>query len=914
MTVSPPARSVGKEAPKLDAVTSEWTHMILTVTLTGITVFVDGHAVGQYGFHIWNDEWVHERNLAYPSPAALKGTGMAPISMAGEPVYIGAYQNLQWGNSAFRGNIAGLGVHGDAVDLHTARCWFQSGETAVGTCPSPNQVAGAVWFGEFLGGQMPPGAATIGNAHLDDRFGIVVDGEGDYVMITSQPYAASGNFTVSFWFTRQGECTGATNQEYLFSQQTTAGGNPEDPSNAGVHVILGCDSSTLITVILVDSAGNRGMFDTPLTSEDGNIGGGSVQKQWMHLALVVSGTSALLYLDGIAAPPLVEDGTCYDTVGVPLEASYGCHCHPTCATCGYGMLGDSGWDGPDDCVTCANGLPVTVVYGDGTGTCEGGSDTSQFWRVAACTASSAPGSCNNAMDPTALGMPFSGFDLQSRDIILAGQNDQWEGGEQSFFGSMAAVSLFSTALNPGRIRCLYHYDAERVATCSEIRNGRNGWAGEFLGSLPMGAKLFDNAQMDGDFGLQLDGQGDFVTVPTTGWETDGTFTIAFWFSKSEECEGPEDSQYLFSTSKRPTSRPWASYGGSGVNIYLACAAADRPVSTVSGDVIRIWLVDSAGTHATMDYAMNSIRGGGLITDTWVHLAVTVSSTEISLFIDGQPANRNSIGYSISDQGGGGAWDGTTSGNDNSAVPDPSNLSPPLAGFDLEEKYSDFADYNTTFSLSSGTHVFTGSDTEADGWHGGYWTIMTADTHERVAGGRVDGQIMETRHATNFTVPNYTSPMAAVGPSCDAGYSDFSTFVVPITATAGTWYMHAGTRDWEETFWTIRAGGVDGAVLAGGPGYGCCDGDSGENITAFDVAADASAVIVITTARISGLKWALSMDASPLDDWQWDWCKTPLVLNIATHRYADEISWEIDDEVSHGLQPQSLRTIPTAAVR
>ena len=48
----------------------------------------------------------------------------------------------------------------------------------------------------------PRGAALVGNAFLDNEFGITADGDGDYVTIVSQDFATSGNFSVSFWFTR----------------------------------------------------------------------------------------------------------------------------------------------------------------------------------------------------------------------------------------------------------------------------------------------------------------------------------------------------------------------------------------------------------------------------------------------------------------------------------------------------------------------------------------------------------------------------------------------------------------------------------------------------------------------------------------------------------------------------------------
>jgi hypothetical protein len=65
---------------------------------------------------------------------------------------------------------------------------------------------GAVWFGDFLDGTIPSGAALIGNAVLDPDFGINVDGAGDYVTVSASQYAQDGTFSVSSWFTRQGEC------------------------------------------------------------------------------------------------------------------------------------------------------------------------------------------------------------------------------------------------------------------------------------------------------------------------------------------------------------------------------------------------------------------------------------------------------------------------------------------------------------------------------------------------------------------------------------------------------------------------------------------------------------------------------------------------------------------------------------
>ena len=74
-------------------VTSEWTHMVLSVSQTGITTFIDGHPVRQYGYHRRMDP---TQNTAYPDPTTLNtpltSFTMGPTvrgSVALNPVYIG---------------------------------------------------------------------------------------------------------------------------------------------------------------------------------------------------------------------------------------------------------------------------------------------------------------------------------------------------------------------------------------------------------------------------------------------------------------------------------------------------------------------------------------------------------------------------------------------------------------------------------------------------------------------------------------------------------------------------------------------------------------------------------------------------------------------------------------------------------
>ena len=850
--------SLAREAPKLDAVTSEWTHMVLSVSANSIKVFADGNEVSQYGYHIWSQERVVDNNPANPDPTALR----MPLSTftMNQPVYLGTYEpsaNSWWAGANFPGNMAGLAIYDNAVDLTTAACAFQTGSQAVGTCPVPSTMPGAVWFGDFLDGITPPGAAMVGNAALDLEFGITVDGSGDYVTVLGQDYASSGSFSVSFWFTRQGDCNVANGGEWLYSHSASDTLAYQDAANTGVHIMLSCGAGgagdDMVQVTLVDDSQNRARFETPLLSLGS---GGPVVNQWIHLVLVVDTRSAQLYLDGV----------------------------PTSAT-------------PID--------PIDRPWA--------------IWRTADCSDPLADrAECNAAFpDPMAMTLPFSGFTLASRDIVIAGQRDQWGGAGRMFFGSMAGVALFSEPLGAIRIRCLNRYDAERVGTCSDPDPV---WDSSFMqGQIGNGVQLKGGATLDGKFGLQLDGEGDYVTVTDMpAFSARGRFSISLWFFKASDCDVPEQFEFLFSTvqdgwqDSRTASQVWNPTRWSGIHMFLGCAEGGAS-STVDGNVLRTWLIDNQGTRATFDYSLSGARGGGAVTDGWIHATLTVKSTELALYIDGEAADLNYIGYSRgSSRGSGGNWDGTDFDNQNAAYPNIGNLNPPLSGFDNAERYQDFAEYNYTLAIPVGEHQFTAMDDSSDGWHGGYWELFLGgegtrgypgwqDTTPSIAGGRVDGQLTSMRATTLVTIPQRPNTIVAFGPDCEGGdsvtdYFDDSAFDSTVTLEAGTtYYMHTGEGGWDGSYWTVMD--AAGAVIAGGDAtFGCCTTNS-EDITPVTVSATMIVTIRITTFHRSGIQWVMDTDSAPMEgrlrDWQRRPCSTYILVKINTHRYASEMNWAME---------------------
>eukprot|EP01046_Picozoa_sp_COSAG06_P018310 COSAG06_NODE_1269_length_10057_cov_2.547846_3_plen_1844_part_01 len=701
--------SLDAEAPKnpdLTQVTSEWTHLVVSMAPTGVVTYIDGHPVRNYGWHRRMDP---EQNAAYPDPTAFS-TPLTTFTMRNfpedpSPVYIGTFEpDAGWFSGAnFPGNVAGLTVYQQSVDLHTSNCLFQelnapaAGAPTIGMCDPPAAMDGAVWFGDFLNGVTPPGATMVGNARLDADFGISVDGAGDYVELNGVgDYAGAGSFTVSFWFTRQGDCNVENRYEYLYTHvkpnnrecppvdptdpesppqaDCSQGASPFDAANPGIHAILACgdrDRPAQIRIILVDDAGTRAVFSVELDSLDA---GGLISAYWVHAVLSVTNDGATVFLDGARAEPY------------PLRVS----------------TRDSWLWQTTDC------------------------------RDAVATAASINGcnaaySADPAIDPSTFGQALTTFDLASSTIVLAGQADSWGGGGRMFFGSMAGVGLFSGPLAQVNIRCLNRYDAERLASCSDPDTWwGQSWSGSFLkGSMPTGVNLQGDAFLDGKFGLQLDGEGDYVVLnDAPAFAADGTFAISMWFYKTSDCDVPEEFEFLFSTRK--ASRGWRESfifqpDYSGIHLFLGCAERGEH-STVEGNVLRTFLVDEAGTRATFDYALSAARSGGAITDNWIHALLQVGHTSIGLYIDGEMVDESDIGYSLgSGWWTGGNWDGTPNEdgetNVNAAYPSIANLDPPLAGFDHSERYRDFRSYNYTTELRSAAQSNAATCAEL-GWDAG----------------------------------------------------------------------------------------------------------------------------------------------------------------------------------------------------
>ena len=339
-------------------------------------------------------------------------------------------------------------------------------------------------------------------------------------------------------------------------------------------------------------------------------------------------------------------------------------------------------------------------------------------------------------------------------------------GGSRYEGAVAGVTMLSTAIDEDDADCLFRDGEGKIQICATADMLAQERATSYYGSfkegedLPRGTILNGDAYVDGDFGVQLDGEGDYVTIDAS-WSSaayglDGAFGIAMWFTKGSECLpslGEDTFATLYSHKKDDGV-------ASQVQIQVGCDQ-DAQHSTVAGggDIIRIWLADADGKRVLFDVAMSAARSGDLVTDEWVHLMLSVSSTKVLVYLDGvllnmaQPAGFRGSAY---------GWPGYafgyprgSCGGCESWVNTPENLAafrqgfgyPPiltleadvpddyaLGSFTMYESYRSNREYNFTMWMPPGEHSITTEDTGGPNqWHGGSWRLV--ETNRDLSGHR-----------------------------------------------------------------------------------------------------------------------------------------------------------------------------------
>ena len=505
------------------------------------------------------------------------------------------------------------------TDLCAAVVLVGAGGEATCTSAAPDCIYTAADTPRFVGcyadSEGTGGSAIMlaGNTQANSDYGLTFDGEDDWAVITAEgagDYAASGVFSICFYFTRQ-SCLAWRADEWqaLYSHQGIGtyprGGSLNFPARTdasgvstwdvsvqdSIEIYLGCSTdgakSTVdgdfIRVLGGDHANNHFAFDISTTSERS---GGYVTDTWAHLAVSVDGPGQAIntYVDGQQV-----------------------------TTFGFANNGD-------DWARSADNLAYP--------------------------------------DPTHLIAAMGEFVLAGGSNGPTLGNDRPRGNRNEFMGSMTFVTLWTCALSQNEAACLFMAQNEHVEVCQRPTDGHElsstAWHEDLsIDKARSDVQLGQNAWFDPGYGLTLDGIDDFMAIsPAPSYTDDGTFTISFWYTRTQ-CTIPGSYESLYSQRQS-----WITGEDMGAQVDLVIGCGQRSEedavdgSTIDGNVIRASLRDNDGTRATFDIPLTAERmaeQGGDFSDMWAHFVFSVGRTGVRTFMDGTEVAWNRYGFRNNDR-------------------------------------------------------------------------------------------------------------------------------------------------------------------------------------------------------------------------------------------------------------------------
>jgi hypothetical protein len=538
-----------------------WIHLLMSVHPTSIRVYADGVEQTMFGFpRSWNEAGgASITNPAYPNPARLS-EHLGAISLEGT-ASIGSFQGdlaAQEFHAGYTGRMAWVQVFTKAISEADSMCLFSVDDLVQG-CPEDMPASSL----DLSLTAASPSVTLRGNAAFHEEFGIAFDGDGDWAEVAAPAdYTTDKSFTINFWAS-QTLCKIPGLYEPLFIHATNTTGMTQEEADiaSSISVFAVCfgDSPALVAeVISKNQSPGAGPRAGVLASGSGMIpSGGWETANWMSIGLSVSPTSLAMYVDGIEVT----------------------------STGRWGWQGEAG--SADDLA----------------GTNQANPDAGNF------------------------ATPLESFYGLPDSIMLGGL--MADDVTVFFEGSIQALTIFDDALDMYAHDCLFQVLETEVATCADpgqptwSRSGRvNNYYASFLdASVPDGTTLMGDVFQNGAFGLSFDGDEDYlqITGDTRDFATDGTFAVAFWFTKPV-CNVPGRWEFVFSQLE-DESMPVTWGANSGVDMFIGCGERFQ-VSSIGGDILRTVLVDARRDLAMFDVQIDYF-GDGIMTDTWVHVVMNV---------------------------------------------------------------------------------------------------------------------------------------------------------------------------------------------------------------------------------------------------------------------------------------------------
>ena len=498
---------------------------------------------------------------------------------------------------------AAMAVLGSAGGDRESVCTSAADDCVYTAADTPRYI-GCYQDSEGIGGSA---IQLAGNTQANSDYGLTFDGEDDWAVITAEgatDYAAQGQFTIALYFTRQ-SCLAWRQDEWqaLYSHQGIGtrprGGSLQFQHNIdgggavvwdvtlrdSIEIYLGCSTDGAKSTI-------NGDFIRVLAGDHENN----------KIAFDISTTSELT--GGYVTDTWAHLAVAFDGPGRSINSYID---GEQVTSFGFANNGDDWAQSPDN-----------LAY----------------------------------PNPTQLSAPMGGF------VMAGGSNGPVLGndrprGRSEFLGSITFVTLWTIPMTQQQVACLFLTQNQHVEVCQKPSEERElpgtAWHEDLsIDKVRSDVQLGQNAWLDPGYGLTLDGLDDFMAIsPAPQYTDDGTFTISFWFTRTQ-CTIPGRYETLYSQHQS-----WITGEDAGAQIDLVIGCGEESEedlvdgSTISGAVIRARLTDNDGTRASFDIPLTAERlaeKGGFVSDMWAHVVLSVGRTGVRTFMDGNEVAWNRYGF------------------------------------------------------------------------------------------------------------------------------------------------------------------------------------------------------------------------------------------------------------------------------
>ena len=234
---------------------------------------------------------------------------------------------------------------------------------------------------------------------------------------------------------------------------------------------------------------------------------------------------------------------------------------------------------------------------------------------------------------------MAGFNL-FENIYIGSRSDL--SSNRFFAGRLAGVVVSTDAFSASQVTCVFDQGETFLPTVLQECQ-HTAPAKRTLNllmpdtSIRMGGHAHVTSQ-----GAEFDGDGDYISISNFEYASDTTFTISLWATKNN-CTGGL-YEYLYSHQHDADPNTWEH--NAYALIMFACEGTHGGSSSTlgGGSFIRYDLQDDNAQRATFDFSLHNAGDFDSITDTWLHVILSVTPTGIKTFEDGSLVPDTEYGF------------------------------------------------------------------------------------------------------------------------------------------------------------------------------------------------------------------------------------------------------------------------------